>query len=143
MAYNVLVLVALAAAVSGELSLCKRHVYIARAEQADEHGRKCWDHVKVPTCGGRCDSREVSDWQFPFKKAHHPVCVHGSRRPLMVKLRHCDEGVTKGTEIFHYIAAEECRCMICSSQHTSCEWLPPHSTIVEGFVDETEKDDDI
>lgn len=40
---------------------CKLRVYLARAEQTDEHGRKCWDTVKVPACGGRCDSREVSE----------------------------------------------------------------------------------
>ena len=38
---------------------CKLRVNLARAEQTDEQGRKCWDTVKVPACGGRCDSREV------------------------------------------------------------------------------------
>ncbi|PZC85113.1 hypothetical protein B5X24_HaOG202877 [Helicoverpa armigera] len=111
---------------------CKLRVYLARAEQTDENGLKCWDTVKVPACGGRCDSREISDWEFPFKKSHHPVCLYGSRRPLMVRLRHCDAGVATGTDVFHYIAAEECRCKVCSSEYTSCEWMPPNSTLMDG-----------
>ncbi|KAJ8721629.1 hypothetical protein PYW07_002404 [Mythimna separata] len=89
---------------------CKLRVHLARAEQTDEFGRKCWDMVKVPSCGGRCDSSEIADWEFPFKKSHHPVCVFGGRRPLVVRLRHCDPGVSSGTDVFHYIAAEDCRC---------------------------------
>lgn len=38
---------------------CAKRVYLSRAEQTDENGLKCWDNVKVPSCGGRCDSREV------------------------------------------------------------------------------------
>ncbi|NP_001296463.1 uncharacterized LOC101737993 [Bombyx mori] len=118
------------------LSPCARRVYLARAEQRDDKGRRCWDNVKVPSCGGRCDSREISDWEFPFKRSYHPVCVYGTRIPLIVRLRHCDEDVTPGTDIFHYVAAENCRCKVCSSQHTSCEWLPPNSTLLEGIATE-------
>lgn len=39
---------------------CKLRVYLARAEQMDDEGRRCWDTVKVPACGGRCDSKEVN-----------------------------------------------------------------------------------
>ncbi|KAI8422486.1 hypothetical protein MSG28_006305 [Choristoneura fumiferana] len=140
---RLLTLLAIAVIVSGELNLCRRKTYIGRAEQADDNGKKCWDKVKVPFCSGRCDSREVSDWRFPFKKSHHPVCMHSTRRTLHVKLRHCDEGVAEGTEQFQFIGAEDCRCMTCSSQHTSCEWLPPHSSIVEGILDEKYEDNKI
>lgn len=39
--------------------ICTKRVYLSRAEQIDDNGLKCWDNVKVPSCGGRCDSREV------------------------------------------------------------------------------------
>ncbi|XP_030024166.1 thyrostimulin beta-5 subunit-like [Manduca sexta] len=121
---------------SGGLSPCSRRIYLAKAEQADEMGRRCWDTVKVPACGGRCDSREISDWEFPFKKSYHPVCVYGSRKSLVVYLRNCDPGVTSGTDVFHFVAAENCRCKVCSSQYTSCEWLPPNATVLTGIADD-------
>ncbi|KAM3959608.1 thyrostimulin beta-5 subunit [Aphomia sociella] len=125
------------------MEICVRRVTLARAEQIDEKGRRCWDRVKVHSCGGRCDSREISDWEFPFKKSHHPVCVYGTRRSVMARLRNCDPGVTPGTENFHYIAAEDCRCKVCSSQHTSCEWLPPNSTLLQGIDDNLDDDYDM
>lgn len=42
-----------------ELDTCEKRIYLAKAEQLDAKGRKCWDTVKVPCCGGRCNSREV------------------------------------------------------------------------------------
>lgn len=42
-----------------ELDTCEKRIYLAKAEQMDANGRKCWDTVKVPCCGGRCSSREV------------------------------------------------------------------------------------
>ncbi|XP_026732994.1 thyrostimulin beta-5 subunit-like [Trichoplusia ni] len=123
---------------SHAVSPCKLRVHLARAEQTDENGLRCWDTVKVPACGGRCDSREISDWEFPFKKSHHPVCVYGGRLPLVVRLRHCDYGVAPGTDLFHFVAAEDCRCKVCSSQYTSCEWLPPNSTLLDGIYDDVE-----
>ncbi|XP_053612927.1 thyrostimulin beta-5 subunit-like isoform X2 [Plodia interpunctella] len=118
---------------AGGLEPCTKRMTPARAEQMDSKGLRCWDNVKVPSCGGRCDSREVSDWEFPFKISHHPVCVYGSRRKMLVHLRHCDPGVEPDTDKFTFFAAEDCRCQICSSQHTSCEWLPPNATILQGI----------
>ncbi|XP_049868140.1 thyrostimulin beta-5 subunit-like [Pectinophora gossypiella] len=123
-------------AFSRDLTSCTKRIYLARAEQIDPNGLRCWDTVKVPSCGGRCDSREISDWQFPFKLSRHPVCGFGARKPLIVRLRHCDPGVAAGTEVFHYVAADDCRCKVCSSQHTSCEWLPPNSTLLDALVDD-------
>ncbi|XP_059049648.1 thyrostimulin beta-5 subunit-like [Achroia grisella] len=123
------------------METCTKRVSLARAEQTDDKGRRCWDRVKVHSCGGRCDSREISDWEFPFKKSHHPVCVYGTRRPVMVRLRNCDADVVPGTENFHYIAADDCRCKVCSSHHTSCEWLPPNSTLLQGINDNLHDDD--
>ncbi|XP_013187094.1 thyrostimulin beta-5 subunit-like [Amyelois transitella] len=118
---------------SESLEPCMKRMTLARAEQIDKNGRRCWDNVKVSSCGGRCDSREVSDWEFPFKISHHPVCVYGSRRKILVNLRHCDPGVEPDTEKFTFLAADDCRCQICSSKHISCEWLPFNSTILQGI----------
>ncbi|XP_072939024.1 thyrostimulin beta-5 subunit-like [Epargyreus clarus] len=123
-----------------EIGSCSKLVHLARAEQSDENGLKCWDAVKVPTCGGRCDSSEIADWEFPFKKSHHPVCMFGSRRLLSVRLRHCDPGVVPGTELFHFVAADDCRCRVCSSHHTSCEWLPTNSTLLQVLNGDSKED---
>lgn len=39
---------------------CSKMVHIAKAEQTDELGLKCWDTIKVQLCGGECDSSEVN-----------------------------------------------------------------------------------
>ncbi|KAJ0175703.1 hypothetical protein K1T71_008862 [Dendrolimus kikuchii] len=98
----------------------------------------------MPACGGRCNSREVidiyyplklflncTDCEFPFKVSYQPVCMYGSRRMLKIRLRHCDSGVDSATEIFHFVGADNYHCKICSSQYTSCEWLPPNSTLLD------------
>lgn len=122
---------------SPEVTLgCNKRVQIARAQQHDSLGRNCWDLVTVTSCGGRCHSREISHYEFPYKKSHHPVCGLSARRYVTVALRHCDPGVTPGTEVFTYVAAEQCKCGICSSEDTSCEWLPPNSTLLKGLRDE-------
>ncbi|CAG9785542.1 unnamed protein product [Diatraea saccharalis] len=77
---------------------------------------------------------KISDWQFPYKESHHPVCVHGERKHASVKLRHCDPGVVPGTEDYHYVEAANCRCQVCSSEDTSCEWLPPDSSLLGGLI---------
>uniref|UniRef100_A0A2H1X2Q7 SFRICE_011744 n=1 Tax=Spodoptera frugiperda TaxID=7108 RepID=A0A2H1X2Q7_SPOFR len=110
----------------------KRHTH--KAMQTDLNGRRCWDDVKITGCGGYCLSYEISDWQFPYKQSHHPVCVHGDRKHASVKLRHCDPGVQPGTDIYHYVEATSCRCQACSSEDTSCEWLPPDSSLLGGLV---------
>lgn len=46
---------------AGGLEPCTKRMTPARAEQMDSKGLRCWDNVKVPSCGGRCDSREVSE----------------------------------------------------------------------------------
>ncbi|XP_041988171.1 thyrostimulin beta-5 subunit [Aricia agestis] len=121
---------------------CSKLTHVAQAERFDDNGLRCYDNVKVHMCGGKCESSEISDWEFPFKKSHHPVCVYGARHLLMVRLRHCDTGVTPGTDVFRYVTAEDCRCKMCSSQKTNCEWLPPNSTLLDGLKKKTTKIDE-
>ncbi|KAJ0175678.1 hypothetical protein K1T71_008837 [Dendrolimus kikuchii] len=110
----------------------KRHTH--KAMQTDLTGRRCWDDVKIASCWGYCLSYEISDWQFPYKKSHHPVCVHGERKHASAKLKHCDPGFQPGTDVYHYVEAVNCRCQVCSSEDTSCEWLPPDSSILGGLI---------
>lgn len=55
---------------------------------------------------------QISDWQFPYKQSHHPVCVHGDRKHASVKLRNCDPGVQPGTDVYHYVEATSCKCQV-------------------------------
>ncbi|XP_049867941.1 thyrostimulin beta-5 subunit-like [Pectinophora gossypiella] len=113
---------------------CRPKYHMHKAVQTDLKGRKCWDNVKIQSCGGFCLSYEISHWQFPYKESHHPVCVHNERRHKFVKLRHCDAGVDPNTEDYHYVEAASCKCKICSSEDTSCEWLPPDSNLLDELL---------
>ncbi|XP_057653937.1 thyrostimulin beta-5 subunit [Diorhabda carinulata] len=111
---------------------CNKKQYTYMVTQSDENGKQCWDKISVSACWGRCDSNEISDWRFPFKKSNHPVCVHHGRTKMFVSLRFCDEGVKEGTNYYEYLDATDCKCQVCSSTDTSCEGLryrPPRSQI--------------
>jgi hypothetical protein len=75
----------------------------------------------VQSCWGRCDSNEISDWKFPYKKSHHPVCVHNGRMPAIATLRNCDPDVDDQTKQYKYMEAQSCICQTCMSLDTSCE----------------------
>ncbi|KAL0880815.1 hypothetical protein ABMA27_002000 [Loxostege sticticalis] len=122
---------------------CKPRTYLHQAMQTDLNGRRCWGEVQIKSCWGYCLSYEISDWQFPYKESHHPVCVHGSRKHALAKLKHCDPGVQSGTEDYHYVEAASCRCQVCSSDDTSCEWLPPDSLLLGGLVLKEELQEEI
>ncbi|XP_072939219.1 thyrostimulin beta-5 subunit-like [Epargyreus clarus] len=113
---------------------CKLKKHTHKAVQTDYNGLRCWDEVKIKSCWGYCLSYEISHWQFPYKESHHPVCVHGDRRHASTRLRNCDPGVQPGTEVYHYVEAASCRCQVCSSEDTSCEWLPPDSSLLGGLM---------
>ncbi|CAG9863388.1 unnamed protein product [Phyllotreta striolata] len=100
---------------------CHKKNYTYMVTQSDENGKQCWDKISVSACWGRCDSNEISDWRFPYKKSNHPVCVHYGRTKMFVKLRYCEEGVVEGTDYYEYLDASECKCQVCSSTDTSCE----------------------
>ncbi|XP_015608408.1 thyrostimulin beta-5 subunit [Cephus cinctus] len=102
---------------------CHRRLYNYRVSQPDEQGRECWDFLSVWSCWGRCDSNEISDWRFPYKRSHHPVCIHDGRQRSVTVLRNCEEGVMPGTERYEYLEAESCKCAVCKSSETSCEGL--------------------
>ncbi|CAH1375612.1 hypothetical protein MTP99_017022 [Tenebrio molitor] len=102
---------------------CHRRMYTYRVTQTDDNGKQCWDTLSVMACWGRCDSNEISDWRFPYKKSNHPVCVHYGRNRSVVTLRHCEEGADPTTARYEYLEAAGCKCQQCSSSDTSCEGL--------------------
>ncbi|KAB0789993.1 hypothetical protein PPYR_11183 [Photinus pyralis] len=102
---------------------CHRRLYTYRVTQSDENGKECWDTLSVLSCWGRCDSNEISDWRFPYKKSLHPVCVHHGRNKALAILRHCEEGALPSAARYEYLEAAGCRCQACSSSDTSCEGL--------------------
>lgn len=91
---------------------CNRRLYTYRISQSDSAGRECWDHVSVWSCFGRCDSKEISDWKFPYKRSYHPVCVHAARAKAVAYLRQCDANVEPETRRYEYMEAVECHCQV-------------------------------
>lgn len=75
-------------------------------------GYECWDHVSVWSCWGRCDSREISDWKFPYKKSYHPVCVHASRSKSTAHLRFCHPLADPSIRRYEYMEADSCHCQV-------------------------------
>lgn len=100
---------------------CHRRLYTYRVSQVDSKGRMCWDHVSVMSCWGRCDSSEISDWKFPYKRSYHPVCVHAGRSKAVAMLRNCDEDAEPEARKYEYMEAISCNCHTCSTTDTSCE----------------------
>ncbi|XP_055853030.1 thyrostimulin beta-5 subunit [Episyrphus balteatus] len=108
---------------------CHRRMYTYRVTQSDAQGRECWDLVNVMSCWGRCDSSEISDWKFPYKKAHHPVCVHAARAPAVAVLKNCHPEASLEIRKYEYMEAVSCHCHTCSSLDTACE--APGTNILE------------
>ncbi|XP_039284787.1 thyrostimulin beta-5 subunit-like [Nilaparvata lugens] len=102
---------------------CHRRVYNHKVSKADSQGRLCWDTISVMSCWGRCDSNEISDWRFPYKRSFHPVCLFDSREIAVAKLSNCDPDVEPGTELYQFQQALSCRCLVCKSSEASCEGL--------------------
>lgn len=91
---------------------CNRRLYTYRITQADSMGRECWDHVSVWSCWGRCDSKEISDWKFPYKRSYHPVCMHAGRSKAVAYLRQCHPDVEPETKRYEYLEAIGCHCQV-------------------------------
>lgn len=68
--------------------------------------------MSVWSCWGRCDSREISDWKFPYKKSYHPVCVHAGRSKAVATLRHCHPLADPDTKRYEYMEATGCHCQV-------------------------------
>lgn len=100
---------------------CHRRLYTYRITQNDENGHECWDNVSVWSCWGRCDSNEISDWKFPYKKYFHPVCVHAGRVKAVATLRNCHPQAALQTRQYEFMEAQTCKCQACTSTDTSCE----------------------
>jgi hypothetical protein len=64
---------------------------------------------------------QVSDWRFPYKRSHHPVCIHAGQILTEFVLKDCDVGVQPGTELYVFPQATACKCHTCKSSEASCE----------------------
>lgn len=120
----VLVLLMPVAAINPMSTLeCHRRQYTYKVHKTDDDGRMCWDFINVMSCWGRCDSNEIADWKFPYKRSHHPVCMHEATQLTEVTLRNCDDGARPGTEFYTFHEATRCSCSVCKSSEASCEGI--------------------
>jgi Cystine-knot domain len=122
---------------------CHKRLYTYQIIQKDAKGYTCSDTVSVNACWGRCDSKEVSDWKFPFKMSHHPVCVHKGTTKVVIMLQNCDPDASPEARRYEYIEPVNCMCQICSSKSTSCESpqaIGKFNTHVRLVADDLEKD---
>ncbi|XP_026315869.1 thyrostimulin beta-5 subunit-like [Hyposmocoma kahamanoa] len=128
---------------SSGVGKCKLKVMTHKARQVDQFGYACEDDVKIYTCGGYCLSSEVPHWQFPYKESRHPVCQHDKVQHKHVRLTNCHPKADPSTSHYHFVEAATCKCKMCSSESTSCEWLPPGSSFLNSINLESEDMDDL
>lgn len=100
---------------------CHKRLFTYLITQTDAKGFSCSDRINVNACWGRCDSKEISDWKFPFKKSHHPVCVPKELKKVVTMLENCDPDAGIEARRYEYLEPVACSCQICSSINTSCE----------------------
>ncbi|XP_067119570.1 thyrostimulin beta-5 subunit-like [Centruroides vittatus] len=105
---------------------CRRTEYFYKATRTDERGRQCWDNLRVMSCWGRCDSIEIADWRFPYKKSYHPVCMHKEKILRRIKLKHCDPDAGPELRKYQYYEAITCSCQFCESSTASCGNVIPY-----------------
>ncbi|KAF8784548.1 Thyrostimulin beta-5 subunit like protein [Argiope bruennichi] len=105
---------------------CHRREFTFKASQTDENGLQCWDFVTAASCWGRCDTGEIGDWRFPFKRPFHPVCMHENRELRRTILRNCDPGADLRLTGYEYYEALTCACYLCDSSSTSCQGIPTY-----------------
>lgn len=101
---------------------CEKLPYTFNVEQVDEKGYRCEGAITVNACYGRCQSKEISDWKFPYKRAHHPVCVTSSGvAKIVTMLTTCDPEAGMEARRYEYSEPIDCVCKICTTHNTSCE----------------------
>lgn len=101
---------------------CEKTPYKFSVEQVDENGYRCQGLITVNACYGRCQSKEIADWKFPYKRAHHPVCVTSSGVVQKVEtLENCDPEASLEARRYEYSEPIDCVCKMCTSINTSCE----------------------
>ncbi|XP_074594674.1 glycoprotein hormone beta 5 [Brevipalpus obovatus] len=103
---------------------CLRREFTYKAVKTDDFGRKCWQYITVKACWGRCDSLEIADYRFPYKKSYHPVCIHNRMQLKRIKLENCHPGVSDELRDYYYKDALSCKCSVCRSSLASCEGPP-------------------
>ncbi|KAF0296284.1 Thyrostimulin beta-5 subunit [Amphibalanus amphitrite] len=95
-----------------------RPMHVLRRDPA---GLACWGTVRAVTCWGHCQSHEVPDWRFPYRRSYHPVCMHGTVQLRTVTLPHCQPGAAAGTDRHTFLDAVSCGCAPCRGAVASCE----------------------
>lgn len=104
---------------------CEKLPYTFNVEQFDDKGYRCQGSITVNACYGRCQSKEIADWKFPFKRAHHPVCMTSTGvAKVVTMLPNCDLEASMEARRYEYSEPLDCVCKMCTSINTSCE--SPH-----------------
>lgn len=102
---------------------CNMRVFTYRATKRDELGNECTGMVKAAICYGGCDTGEIADWLFPYKKSIHKVCQHGRRIKRRVLLDECNSDsieLMADLRQYYYVDALDCVCKKCTSVDTTC-----------------------
>lgn len=99
---------------------CNKRQYTFKAVKRDDLGNKCSGIIKATICYGSCDTGEIADWIFPFKKSIHKVCSHGQRVRRRVILPECTSNLDPSLREYHYVDARTCVCRKCDPAETTC-----------------------
>ncbi|KPM03655.1 hypothetical protein QR98_0020890 [Sarcoptes scabiei] len=101
---------------------CHERSFTFKAIQTDpKTGLQCRDYIKLLSCWGRCNSGEISDYRFPYKRSFHYVCIHNFIERKAFKLTDCDPGAPEHLQWYRTVVAKSCVCRQCESSMANCE----------------------
>ncbi|KAJ6217348.1 hypothetical protein RDWZM_008505 [Blomia tropicalis] len=104
---------------------CHRREYTYMAVKSDkETGKRCTGFITVESCWGRCNSGEITDYHFPYKKSYHYVCMHGEQKKSMFELNDCDPDAPRYLRYYEAVVAKTCVCRMCETSQANCESFP-------------------
>lgn len=100
---------------------CNMRRFTFKATKTDEAGNRCSGLITARICYGGCDTGEIADWLFPYKKSVHKVCRHGQRIRKLAHLEECSsENVEPSLREYYFVDAADCVCKKCTSVDTTC-----------------------
>ncbi|XP_046917196.2 glycoprotein hormone beta 5 [Dermatophagoides farinae] len=101
---------------------CHERSFTFKAVQTDPvTGLQCRDYIRLLSCWGRCNSGEISDYRFPYKRSFHNVCIHDVVEKRLFELTDCDAGAPEYLRSYETVVAKSCVCRRCETSMVNCE----------------------
>ncbi|KAL5273104.1 gpb5 family protein [Megaselia abdita] len=98
---------------------CQKGMSLLRITKSDNRGRECCDYGNETSCISRCDSINISDYKYIYKKSLQKICEDIALQTAVAFLRNCHRDA--GEEAKRYEYSEPVECQSCNSSDTEFE----------------------